>query len=216
MADNLSSEEQTVLSTWKALLKRKGIKTGDNALCSMLLWAKSQDFETDASIAFSVRAWKKVGERLWDMVSNGDKVAADLATNWRFLYETLKKQKTEQDKKEQMERKSEQKIEANGEQQTAKVPLSDKPFPKVELAGAASTQAPQGSAVMGNKQQADNASQYLSPKDCVKPVYPSPVQQLAELGTKLKYITPAQQLAEMTFKKETSGAICPTAPLRSA
>lgn len=182
----------------------------------MLLWAKSQDFETDASIAFSVRAWKKIGERLWDVVSNGDKAATDLATTWRFLYETLKQQKTEQDKREQMERQSEKKIEANREQQRAKVPLDDKPLSKVEPAEAASTEAPQGSAVAGNKQQADNASQYLSPKDYVKPVYPSLVQQLAELGTKLKYITPVLQLAEMTLKKETSRAVCPTAPLRTA
>lgn len=30
----------------------------DYALQSMLLWVKSQDFETDASIAFTVSAWK--------------------------------------------------------------------------------------------------------------------------------------------------------------
>lgn len=58
------------------------------------MWAKLQDFETDASTAFSVRAWKDIGKRLWDVTSKGDKSAADLAATWRLLYETLKDWKT--------------------------------------------------------------------------------------------------------------------------
>lgn len=78
---------------------RKGIKTTNNALCCVLLWANSQDFETDASTAFSVRTQKEVRERLQDVVSKGDRAAADLATMQRLLYETLKEQKTEQDER---------------------------------------------------------------------------------------------------------------------
>lgn len=55
---------------------------------------------------------------------------------------------------------------------------------------------------MGNKQQAGNTSRYLSPKDYVKPVYPSPAKQIAELSAKSQYATPAQQLAEMTLKQK--------------
>lgn len=78
------------------MLKRKDIVTTDYALHCMLLWTRSQDFETDISTAFSVRVWKEVGERLWDVVSKGDNTAAELAITWRLLYETLREWRMEQ------------------------------------------------------------------------------------------------------------------------
>lgn len=43
----------------------------------------------------------------------------------------------------------------------------------------------------------------------VKPMYPSPVQQLAELSATSKYATPAQQLAEMTLKEQQTELSAP-------
>ncbi|KAF4794470.1 hypothetical protein TURU_101853 [Turdus rufiventris] len=201
MGNKLSSEEKIVLSTWKSLLKRKGIETSDYALCSMLLWAKSQDFETDVSTAFSVSVWKDVGKRLWDVISKGDKSVADLAGAWRLLYETLKDWKTEQDGREwEVEEESEEETEVDGEEQESEV--QSEAVPEVEPAGVTSVEVSPGSVVEGNKQETDNISRYLFLKDYVKPVYPSPAQHLAKLSPKSKYITLAQQLAETTLQEK--------------
>lgn len=57
-------------------------------------------------------------------------------------------------------------------------------FPEVEPLAAVSAEISPGSTVAGNKRQTDNASWYLSLKDCAKPVYRPPVQELAELSAK--------------------------------
>lgn len=61
---------------------------------------KKKGIKTDESSAFSIRAQKKVVERLWDVVSKGDKAASSLATTWRLFYVTLKEWKAEQDERE--------------------------------------------------------------------------------------------------------------------
>ncbi|XP_064243181.1 uncharacterized protein LOC135279647 [Passer domesticus] len=96
MGNNLSKEEESVLATWKVLLRNKGIFTSDYALQSLLLWAKSQGFGTDPGTAYSVKAWKKVGDRLWEVIRAGDKSVVDLAVTWGSLFEALKQWKTEQ------------------------------------------------------------------------------------------------------------------------
>ncbi|XP_071301973.1 endogenous retrovirus group K member 5 Gag polyprotein-like [Agelaius tricolor] len=107
MGHNLTKEEENVLATWKVLLRNKGINTSDYALRNILLWAKSQNFGTDPHTAFSVKAWKKVGDRLWEVIRTGDKTVVDLAVTWESLFEALKEWKTE---REQAERDADEEL----------------------------------------------------------------------------------------------------------
>lgn len=100
MRNNLTSQEKTVLSTWKSLLKSTGASTTDYALRSILLWVKSHDFLADGSVAFSISSQNAVGEKLWEAVSRGDKEVQRLETTWCLLFETLKQWKKEQEKAE--------------------------------------------------------------------------------------------------------------------
>lgn len=73
------------------------------------------------------------------------------------------------------------------------------------------------SVVTGNKQQTDNASGYLSPKDYGKPVYPSPAQQLAEMTLREKQIEeqtepPAPPIPPELHKQMKSLTLYPPLP----
>lgn len=95
MGQQLTKEEETILSTWKALLKRKGVKTSEQSLKKILIWSKMQGFEATTVTAFSVSAWQAVGLKILDEVSKGQKEACELATTWRLLSKTLKEWKAE-------------------------------------------------------------------------------------------------------------------------
>lgn len=115
MRHNLSKEEETVLTAWKALLRDKGINTSNHALHSLLLWAKSQNFNTDSDTAFSIKAWKKVRNRLWEVIRAGDKMVVDLAVTWGLLFEALKEWRSEREHIEQdTDEKSELTVETDG------------------------------------------------------------------------------------------------------
>ncbi|XP_033370445.1 uncharacterized protein LOC117244433 [Parus major] len=207
MGSNLSREESTVLSAWKALLRSKGIKITDDALRSMLLWAKSQNLCTDINTAFSVRQWKAVGDRLWDVISQGDKAAVNLATTWRQLYDVLREWRM----KQKVQREPGQGTGAGGQQQMAEVRSGAVPLPGGQPVGVASVGASSGSADAGTERSRSNTTRYLSPRDRVQPVYPSPAQQ--ELNTRRKYLPPARQLAELTLRETQAQPSAP--PLSS-
>lgn len=191
MGNNLSSKEQSVSSTWKTLLKRKGIKTTDYALQSMLLWAKSQDFETGASTAFSVSAWKEVRERLWDVVSKGNKAAADLSTTRRVLYKNGEQSRVIRESRRWKENQRE-KLKLMGNSRKGKLSLRMCPSLKQSPLELLLCKFLRDLLLWEMNNKLINASWYLSPKDYVKPVYPSPAEHLAELSAKSKYATPSQ------------------------
>lgn len=208
MGQNITKEEATVLSTWKALLAQKGIKASDFGLRRMLLWSKRQGFEASPSVAFSVTAWEDVGKKLWDAISKGSKDAVDLATTWRLLSETLKDWKNECDKKEQ-------------EISTAVASLSVKQEQK-ETAGAVvggkdSERDPEVSEVTEKMKTLQIVDESLQGSSC---------QTLTGQKQKLKkwklpkdflsalpsYKTPAQQLAEWEANEMPSPPPAPSAP----
>lgn len=170
MGNNLTSEEQIVLSTRKTFFKRKGVKTTDYALRNILIWAKSQNFKTDVTTTFSVRSWKEFGETLWEVIQNGGKAAADLSSTGRLLYNTLKEWKAEQNKKdlEEVERELKEELEVAGEQQRGEAQPESS-------AGIFSAETVAGSVATGNGQQFDKASLCLSAKG-FKSMYPSPTE----------------------------------------
>lgn len=92
------------MSTWKALLKRKGVKTPEQSLKRILIQCKVQGFTATTVTAFSVDAWQTVGWKMFDEISKGQKELCKLAIVWRLLRETLKEWKAECDAKDQQKK----------------------------------------------------------------------------------------------------------------
>ncbi|XP_039237260.1 uncharacterized protein LOC120323249 [Pipra filicauda] len=93
MGNQMSKEEKLVLSTWKHFLKRKGVTVEDYDLQHLLLWCRKKGFEANTSVAFRVKTWENVGDKLWKEVYKGAKSAKEvegLPATWHILVETLK------------------------------------------------------------------------------------------------------------------------------
>ncbi|CAM9195537.1 unnamed protein product, partial [Bubo scandiacus] len=97
MGGSLSEEEGMILTMWKLLLQRRGVKVDDAVLRKMLLWSKEQGYEASTVTAFSVSKWEELGQKLLENASQGNKNATDLLTTWRLLKETLKDFKVEKE-----------------------------------------------------------------------------------------------------------------------
>ncbi|XP_057879888.1 endogenous retrovirus group K member 5 Gag polyprotein-like [Melospiza georgiana] len=228
MGQNLSKEEESVLSTWKVLLRNKGINTSDYELRNILLWAKSQNFGTDPKTAFSVKAWKKVGDRLWQVIRVGDKTAVDLAVTWNSLFEALKEwrieRETEQDADEESGLISDGGAEVEGGSDGELGEESSDAMGVTRHAARASGKAAKasgkaarasglGAKASGKAAKASGkaaktsgqpalASSYQTPK----PPYLTPAQQLKMVPV---YTTPLLQVAEMSLAERK---VQPSAP----
>ncbi|XP_074894910.1 uncharacterized protein LOC142035984 [Buteo buteo] len=120
MGQQLTQEKETILSTWKALLKRKGVKTPEQSLKRILIWCKMQGFQATTVTAFSVGVWQAVGWKMFGEISKGQKELCMLAIVWCLLRETLKEWTAECDAKDQ-QKKAEDSDNVSNEKVSAQV-----------------------------------------------------------------------------------------------
>ncbi|XP_064568381.1 endogenous retrovirus group K member 7 Gag polyprotein-like [Zonotrichia leucophrys gambelii] len=225
MGQNLSKEEESVLSTWKVLLRNKGINTSDYALRNILLWAKSQNFGTDPDTAFSVKAWKKVGDRLSQVIRAGDKTAVDLAVTWNSLFEALKEWKvereTEQDADEESglitepdggaEAEGASEVEGGsdgelGEESSGAMGVT---WHAAKASGKAAKASGKAAKASGKAAKTSGQPALASSYQTPKPPYLTPAQQLAMVPV---YTTPLRQLAEMSLAERKTQPSAPPLP----
>ncbi|XP_074889258.1 uncharacterized protein LOC142033275 [Buteo buteo] len=120
MGQQLTKEKETILSTWRALLKRKGVKTPEQSLKRILLWCRMQGFQATTVTAFSVGAWQSVALKMFDEISKGQKELCELAVGWHLLTETLKEWKAECDANDR-QKKAEKSDNVSNEKISAQV-----------------------------------------------------------------------------------------------
>ncbi|XP_074894907.1 uncharacterized protein LOC142035983 isoform X2 [Buteo buteo] len=120
MGQQLTKEKETILSTWKALLKRKGLKTPEHSLQRIFIWCKMQGFQATTVTAFSVGVWQSVALKMFGEISKGQKELCELAVVWRLLTETLKEWKAECDANDR-QKKAEKSDNVSNEKVSAQV-----------------------------------------------------------------------------------------------
>lgn len=205
------------------MLRNKGINTSDYVLRTILLWAKSQDFGTDPDTAFRVKAWKKVGDRLWEVIRAGDKTVY-LAVTWGSLFEALKEWKTEREQAEQDADEESGLITEPHEGDEAEGASDGELGESIleESAGAmqvtrqstkASGQATKASrkaaGASGKAAKASGQPAIVSPYQTPKPLYLTPAQQLTMVPV---YTTPLHQVAEMSLAERETRPSAPRLP----
>ncbi|XP_064501662.1 endogenous retrovirus group K member 113 Gag polyprotein-like [Pseudopipra pipra] len=197
MGQHITKEESVVLSTWKSLLSRKNVKVTDFALRRILLWCRKQGFEATSSTAFSISAWEKVGDKLWDEISKGSKDANDLAVTWRWLFDTLKEWQAEQQTGEN-ETKSASTQNALNSKEGSSTDTKKEKEQSETLKNSGGDSAGSNPGQLQASQCSDGG--LINSETDTKPSrkYPTPNEQLAaskhESKPSRKYITPEEQL----------------------
>lgn len=90
MGSNMSSEEKHAYELMSRLLEKQSKPVASHSLKLILRWVESQVKGLNASTAFTAELWDEVGVKLWDRVTKGDKIVADLLPAWQAILETLK------------------------------------------------------------------------------------------------------------------------------
>lgn len=90
MGNQLSVEENVILSVWTNMISHKEIAVSQDSLRILLDWAKAHGFPVDVKTAFDPQTWDALGDCLWYGVIKGDKTAPLLVPTWGVLSRAIR------------------------------------------------------------------------------------------------------------------------------
>lgn len=90
MGNQLSRDEQMIVSAMRNLIIPLRLGVSDEALCDLLAWAKNHSFVVDLGAAFDSETWECLGDCLLAAVTTGDAVARTLLPPWRCISKALR------------------------------------------------------------------------------------------------------------------------------
>ncbi|KAM4643130.1 uncharacterized protein AAGF69_015339 [Amazona ochrocephala] len=90
MGSSLIKEQRNVLQVFADILKKYGKRVDEEELKRILLWASKVNPSINSTHIYTPVFWDKIGVSLLDCATKNDKVATNLLSLWRIIFETLK------------------------------------------------------------------------------------------------------------------------------
>ncbi|KAK4810631.1 LOW QUALITY PROTEIN: hypothetical protein QYF61_007368 [Mycteria americana] len=95
MGATMSAEENSVVTVFKKILEKRGIKYDETQLRMLLAWLKGRGVAPELTEVFETCTWETAGQVLWYAATRGDSSATGLLTTRRLVTDSLKQLKAD-------------------------------------------------------------------------------------------------------------------------